>query len=65
MQSHSRRHMDIPELFQIKQVIADPTYIISNTASLLDIIPTNRHDIVKESGVIHMGISDHTLCMRA
>ena len=60
MQSHSRRHMDIPELFQMKQVIADPTYI-SNTASLLDIIPTNRHDMVKESGMIHMGISDHTL----
>ena len=60
MQFHSRRHMDIPELFQMKQVIADPTYIISNTASLLDIIQTNRHDIVKESGMIHMGISDHT-----
>ena len=45
----------------MKQVIADPTYIISNTASLLDIIQTNRHDMVKESGVIHMDISDHTL----
>ena len=53
--------MDILELFQMKQVIADPTRITSNTASLLDIIETNRPDKVKESGVIHLGISDHSL----
>ena len=53
--------MDILELFQMKQVIADPTRITSNTASLLDIIATNRPDKVKESGVIHLGISDHSL----
>ena len=61
LQSHSRRLMDILELFQMKQVIADPTRITSNTASLLDIIATNRPDKVKESGVIHLGISDHSL----
>ena len=61
LQSHSRRLMDILELFQMKQVIADPTRITSNTASLLDIIATNRADKVKESGVIHLGISDHSL----
>ena len=32
LQSHSRRLMDILELFQMKQVIADPTRITSNTA---------------------------------
>ena len=61
LQSHSRRLMDILELFQMEQVIADPTRITSNTASLLDIIATNRPDKVKESGVIHLGISDHSL----
>ena len=61
LQSHSRRVMDILELFQMKQVIADPTRITSNTTSLLDIIATNRLDKVKESGVIHLGISDHSL----
>ena len=53
--------MDILELFQMKQVIADPTRITSTTASLLDIIATNTPDKVKESGVIHLGISDHSL----
>ena len=61
LQYHSRRLMDILELFQMKQVIADPTRITSNTTSLLDIIATNRLDKVKESGVIHLGISDHSL----
>ena len=61
LQSFSRRLMDILELFQMKQVIADPTRITSNTASLLDIIATNRSDKVKESSVIHLGISDHSV----
>ena len=61
LQSHSRQLLDILELFQMKQVIADATRITSNTASLLDIIATNRPDKVKESGVVHVGISDHSL----
>ena len=61
LQSHSRRLMGILELFQMKQMIADPTSITNNTASLLDIIATNRPEKVKESGAIHMGISDHSL----
>ena len=61
LQTFSRRLMDILELFQMKQVIADPTRITSNTASLLGIFATNRSDKVKESSVIHLGISDHSL----
>ena len=61
LQSHSRRLMDILELFQMKQVIADSTRITSNTTSLLDIIATNTLDKVKERGVIHLGISNHSL----
>lgn len=61
LQPHSRRLMDILELFQLKQLIVDPTRITSDTESLLDIIATNRPDKVKESGVIHIGISDHSL----
>ena len=45
----------------MKQVIADATRITGNTGSLLDIIATNRPDKVKESGVLHVGISDHRL----
>lgn len=37
LQSHSRRLVDILELFQMKLVVGDPTCITSNTGSLLDI----------------------------
>lgn len=53
--------MDILELFQLKQLIVDSTRIACNTESLLDIIATNRPDKVKDSGVIQIGISDHSL----
>jgi hypothetical protein len=53
--------MDILELFRMKQLIVDPTSITGNTESLIDIISTNRPVKVKESGVIEIGISDHSL----
>ena len=61
LQSQSRQLLDILELFQMKQVVADATRITSDTSSLLDIIATNRPDKVKESGVFHLGISNHSL----
>ena len=63
LQSHSRRLMDILKLFQMKQLIADPTPITSNTASLLDIIATNRSDKVNESDVTHLGTTITACCM--
>ena len=61
LQSQSRKLLDILELFQMKQVVADATRITSDKSSLLDIIATNRPDKVKESGVFHLGISNHSL----
>ena len=61
LQSQSWQLLDILELFQMKQVIADATRITSDTSLLLDIIATNRPDKIKESGVFHLGISDHSL----
>ena len=61
LQPHSCRLVDILELFQLKQLIVDPTRITSNTESLLNIMATNRPDKVQDSGVIQIGISDHSL----
>ena len=61
LQSQSRQLLDILELFQMKQMVADATRITSDTSSLLDIIATNRPDKVKESGVFHLGTSNHSL----
>ena len=56
LKPHSRRLMEILELFQMKQLIVDPTRTTGNTKSLIDIIATNRPDKVKESGMIEIGI---------
>ena len=53
--------MDIFQLFQLKQLIVDPTRITNDTETLLDTIATNRPEKVKDSGVIHLGISDNSL----
>ena len=42
-------------------MIAHPTRITSNTASLLELIATNRSNKVKEIDVIYLGIRDHNL----
>ncbi len=52
LQPHSRRLMDILELFQMKQLIVDPTCTTGNTESLIDIIATNHPDKVKASSMI-------------
>ena len=61
LSSHSRRLLDILQLFQFKQLITSPTCIASSTEALLDIIATNRPEKVLGSGVIHLGINDYSL----
>ena len=61
LQSQLWQLLDILELFQMKEEIADATHITNNTALLLDIIATNCPDKVKESGVFRLSISDHSL----
>ena len=53
--------MDILQLFQLKQLIVDPTHIINDTETSLDIVATNRPKKVIGSGLIHLGISDQSL----
>ena len=50
--SHSRRILDILELFQLKQVITDATRITSTTKSLLDIIVKETKKAAKGIGML-------------
>ena len=49
------------ELYQLTQVIDDPTRITECTKSLIDVCITSSPEKVISSGVIHLGISDHSL----
>ena len=49
------------EQYQLYQLIDQATRITMTTSSLIDHIVTNRPEKISDSGVIHTGISDHSL----
>ena len=49
------------ELYQFTQLIDEATRITPTTTSLIDHIVTNMPEKISDSGVIHTGISDHSL----
>ena len=49
------------ELYQLSQLIKLATRITMTTSSLIDHIVTNTPEKISDSGVIHTGISDHSL----
>ena len=59
LNAHSRRLVDIMDIYQLKQIIKEPTRVTNNTSSLIDLFVTNNPQKLKTSGVIRIGISDH------
>ena len=51
----------ITETYQYIQLIDQPTRITTTTRTLIDHIFTNKPDIITNHGVLHVGISDHSL----
>ena len=49
------------DLYQLSQLIDKPTRVTMTTSSLIDHIVTNTPEKISDSGVIHTGISDHSL----
>ena len=49
------------ELYQLTQLINEPTRITITTTSLIDHVVTNTPEKISHSGVVHTGISDHSL----
>ena len=59
--STTKKLQDILELYQLTQLIKDPTRITKSTQSLLDVCITSTPEKVTYSGILHLGISDHSL----
>ena len=57
--ANSRRLMDIMDVYQLKQIITEPTRITNYSQSLIDVFITNNPHKVNTSGVVRIGISDH------
>ena len=49
------------QTFSLKEIIQEPTRIISTTSSLLDHMLTNASWEMSQKGVIDVGLSDHQL----
>ena len=50
----------ISEIYQLEQLITEPTRCTINSNTLIDLIFTNSPNRVVASGVIHLGISDQS-----
>ena len=57
----TRRLQFLFSLYQIAQLINEPTRVTGTSATLIDLILTNKPENISCSGVIHFGISDHSL----
>ena len=53
--------MNIFDIYNLSQTIAEPTRITNTSQTLIDLCITNNLDKVKASGVLSLGISDHSL----
>ena len=65
-ESHSDNLKFLNSLYNLEQMIEEPTRITSSSSSLIDVILTNYPDRLVRCGVIHVGLSDHSLiyCIR-
>ena len=57
----TRKLLALCSLYQLTQVINEHTRVTETTSSLIDVILTNTHENILTSGVLHIGISDHSL----
>ena len=59
---HKAEHLKfITETYQYIQLIDQPTRITSSTRTLIHHIFTNKPNIITNHGILHVGISDHSL----
>ena len=58
---HTRTLQFISSVYQLEQLMKEPTQVTKSSATTIDLIFTNMVDKIATSGVIHLGISDHSL----
>ena len=58
---HTRTLQFISSVYQLKQLMKEPTRVTKSSATTIDSIFTNVVDNMATSGVIQLGISDHSL----
>ena len=59
--AHTRKLLFLSSLYQYDQLIDSPTRVTRTSATVIDLIFTNRAENILKSGINHLGISDHNL----
>ena len=58
---HTNKLKALLEVYQLSQLITETTHVTMNSSTLIDHFITNYPEKICKSGVIHTGISDHSL----
>ena len=60
-QSKSNSLSSVFDVYGLTQLLTEPTRITQTTKSLIDLCVTNTPDKISQSGVHHLGLSDHSM----
>ena len=52
---------NILDIYGLSQLISEPTRITPTSSTLIDLCITNLPEKISKAGVVHLGISDHSL----
>ena len=58
---NSSKLRSVCDIYGVKQLIKEPTRVTAQSQSLIDLCLTNTPDKIVRSGVVPLGISDHSL----
>ena len=59
--NNTNKLKDIFSTFGLEQLITEPTRVTANSSTLIDLCVTNAATKIANSGVLHLGISAHSL----
>ena len=59
--AHTNILAEIMNTLQFEQLIKEPTRVTATTKTVIDLAFTNKPELINGSGVIHLGISDHSM----
>ena len=58
--NNSSHLLNIIDIYGVTQLITEPTRVTQYSSTLIDLCLTNSPDKISKSGVINIGISDHS-----
>ena len=57
---NTRKLLFLSSLYQLDQLIKKPTRVTRTSATMIDLFFANKPENILHSGMIHLGISDHS-----